>query len=149
VDKDHLLRISVLTGVDAANPSAYSLHVSTNLEVALKGLKSQMAVTLSRSKKMDTARESAMRDFHRFREQYGCYFLAPAVMPTGATAPELLPDIRILKRDVVTRPAWEIGLNDPDMSALLDVDEPLIPDGVANPPIRQALAWIRLKRRTG
>jgi hypothetical protein len=149
VDKEHLLRISILTGVDATNPFAYSLHISTNLEVALKGLAGEMAVTMSRSKKMDSAQQNTMRDFHRLREQYGCYYLAPAVMPIGAIAPKLLSDVRILKRDVVTRPAWEIGVNDQDVTALRDEDEPIIPDGVEDPPVREVLKWIRSRRRKG
>jgi hypothetical protein len=149
VDKEHLLRISILTGVDATNPFAYSLHISTNLEVALKGLEGEMAITMSRSKKMDSAQQNTMRDFHLLRERYGCYYLAPAAMPTGATAPKLLPDVRILKRDVITRPAWEIGVNDQDVTALRDEDEPIIPDGIENPPVKEALKWIKSKRRTG
>jgi hypothetical protein len=136
-----------LTGVDATNRSAYSLSISTNLEVALKGLEGEMAIMLSRSKKMDRARESTMRDFQRLREQRGCYFLAPAVMPASATEPKLLSDVRILKRDVVIRPAWEIGVNDQDLSALREEDEPLIPAGIENPPIKKALEWLRSKRR--
>ena len=147
VDKEHLLRISILTGVDATNPFAYSLHISTNLEVALKGLEGEMAITMSRSKKMDSAQQNTMRDFHLLREQYGCYYLAPAAMPTGATAPKLLPDVRILKRDIITRPAWKIGVNDQDVTALRDEDEPIIPDGIENPPVREALKWIKSKRR--
>jgi hypothetical protein len=149
VDKDDLLRVSVLTGIDAKNPLAYSLHISTNLEAALKTLDGEMAITMSRSKKMDSVRQNTMRDFHRFREQYGCYYLAPAVMRTSASAPQLLPDVSILKRDVVIRSAWEIGVNDPDISALRHEDEPLVPDGVENPPVREALEWLRSKRRTG
>jgi hypothetical protein len=149
VDKDHLLRISVLTGVDVTNPFAYSLHISTNLEVALKGLKGEMAVTMSRSKKMDSVQQHTMRDFHMLREQYGQYFLVPAVKPTGETVPKLLTDVCLVKRDVITRSAWEIGLNDPDITALRDEDEPIIPDGVENPPVREALEWIRSKRRKG
>jgi hypothetical protein len=102
---------------------------------------------MSRSKKMDSAQQNTMRDFHTLREEYGCYYLAPAVMPTGSSVPKLLPDVRILKRDVVTRSAWEIGVNDPDISALRDDDEPFIPDGVQNPPVREALDWLRSKRR--
>ncbi|MGA8613245.1 MAG: hypothetical protein WB760_16395 [Xanthobacteraceae bacterium] len=149
VDKEHVLRISILTGVDATNPFAYSLHISTNLETALKGFEGEMAITMSRAKKMDSAQQNTMRDFHRLREQHGCYYLAPAAMPTGATAPKLLSEVSILKRDVVTRSAWEIGVNDPDISALQDEDEPHIPDGIENPPIREALEWLRSKRRTG
>jgi hypothetical protein len=147
IDKESLLRICVLTGVDAKNPFAYSLNISTNLEAALKGVDGEMAIMMSRAKKMDSAKENTMRDFHMLREQYGCYYLAPAVMPTGTTAPQLLLDARILKRDVVTRSAWEIGVNDPDITALRDEDEPFIPDGVENPPIKEALEKLRSKRR--
>lgn len=147
IDKEHLLRISVLTGIDITNPFAYSLNISTNLDVALKGLEDETAITMSRSKKMDSAQQNTMRDFHRFREQYGCYYLAPAAMPINATKPELFSDLRILKKDIITRPAWEVGLNDQDITALRDEDEPVIPDGIENPPIREALEWLKAKRR--
>jgi hypothetical protein len=146
-DKDHLLRISVLTGVDVKNPFVYTLNVTTNLEVALKDMEGELAITMSRGKKMDRAQETTMRDFHMFREEYGCYYLAPAVMPADVTEPKLLPDVSILKRDVVIRSAWEIGVNDPDITALRDEDEPFIPAGIENPPVREALDWLRSKQR--
>lgn len=43
---------------------------------------------------------------------------------------------------VVTRYAWEIDENDLEISAIALDDDVFIPEGVANPPIRRALAKI-------
>lgn len=40
----------------------------------------------------------------------------------------------IAKSKINIREAWEIGPNDPDLVAFGLDDEPIIPDGVENPP---------------
>ena len=46
----------------------------------------------------------------------------------------------MLKRELIVREAWGIGENDPDMIALSDNDEPIVPAGIDNPPVDKALA---------
>lgn len=60
-------------------------------------------------------------------------------------------DLAITKRKLELRRAWQIGPHDPDMSALRDDDDPIVPDDVADPPVREALDCIRTWRasRTG
>src|SRR5208282_6675631 len=117
-DIDHVIRISVITGIDKKDPTAYALHITTNVEALLKGSKGEQAVITSRIHKMETVSPNTMRDFHTMRDQYGCFFLAPAIFQTGQPLPKLITEVRILKQKVIVKSAWEIGLNDPDLVAL-------------------------------
>jgi hypothetical protein len=56
----------------------------------------------------------------------------------------------LLKRELIVREAWTIGENDPDMMALSDEDEPIVPAGINNPPVDKALARRReMSQRRG
>lgn len=56
-------------------------------------------------------------------------------------------DLLILKREVVIREAWTIGLNDPDGMAVSPGFAPIIPEGQENAPILKLIEW--LKKRDG
>ena len=49
----------------------------------------------------------------------------------------------IAKRQLDIREAWQIGENDPDIAALCEDDEPIIPPSVTDPPVNNALKRIR------
>lgn len=55
-------------------------------------------------------------------------------------------DLAIAKRKLEVRRAWEIGPNDPDLPTLMDDDNPIIPVGVEDPPVRKALEAVRAMR---
>lgn len=71
----------------------------------------------------------------RFTAAYqkaGMFLLAPAKM-MGASVSEPFMELRIAKRNIHIREAWQIGKNDPDIVALCKDDEPIIPAGVTAP----------------
>ncbi len=45
----------------------------------------------------------------------------------------------LAKRQLDIREAWQIGENDPDLVALSEDDDPIVPEGVTNPPVNKAL----------
>ena len=49
----------------------------------------------------------------------------------------------IAKRQLYIREAWQIGENDSDIVALREDDEPIVPEGVIDPPVNKALRQIR------
>lgn len=57
--------------------------------------------------------------------------------------------LAIQKDAVVVRQAWEIGRNDIDSGAILLDDDPLIPDGVDNPPVAELLKLKREFKKQG
>jgi hypothetical protein len=76
----------------------------------------------------------------------GKYFLLPGYFPSESQAPKLFFDHCIEKRELHVRPAWQIGRNDPDIVAIRPGDNPIIPAGIDNPPVRQALRWLKQRR---
>ena len=54
--------------------------------------------------------------------------------------PDVLAKYGMLKRGLIIREAWTIGENDPDMMALSEEDNPIVPEGIENPPVNKALA---------
>ena len=49
----------------------------------------------------------------------------------------------VLKRKFDMRQAWQIGENDPEIVVLHKDDEPIVPEGVTNPPVNTVLRRIR------
>lgn len=45
----------------------------------------------------------------------------------------------LAKRQLDIREAWQIGENDPDLVALDEDDDPIVPEGVTDPPVNKAL----------
>lgn len=58
----------------------------------------------------------------------------------------MFENLAILKRSLDLKPVWAVGENDMDMSALDEIDDPLVPVHVKNTPVVAPLAKIRLLR---
>ena len=77
------------------------------------------------------------------------FWLVPGFIQPDATPQDVVPsiaaDVRITMTDLVQRQAWQIDENDPDSVAIFSDDDPIIPEGVDEPPVYRALA--RKKRK--
>jgi hypothetical protein len=80
-------------------------------------------------------------------QRHGRYLLAPAHLPNRDGTPEPLIDLSLGKYDLVVREAWQIAENDPDGSALVLDDPPVIPIDQANAPVLKALKWMEKMRK--
>ena len=143
-DHHNRLRISILTGVDKNNPAHYRVVVSTNIDsIAMQ--RCDQFVILARIHHMAP---TTSENFDRFLESYNVtkhYSIMPALMEGGI--PALDPDLRILKHGIVIRPAWQLEEHDPDVSAIHEDDNVLIPNDVQDPPILDTLKRIRERQR--
>lgn len=147
-DEDDIIRISIVTGVDKENPFSYSFMVGTNIEKVFKDKKPfDQAIIISRIHRMVPQDSKNLDLLLSEFNAAGCYFLAPAIMSTGAGQPHILSDLGIMKRELGLRPAWQIGENDPDSLAISLDDDPIIPEGVANPPVNRLLERRRNRGR--
>ena len=143
-DQHDRLRISILTGVDKNNPAYYRVAVSTNID-SIAMPPSDHFVIVARIHHMTP---TSSENLDRFRESYNVtkhYWIMPALMEGGM--PALDPDLSILKHGIVIRPAWQLEGHDPDVSALREDDNVLIPLDVQDPPIFDTLKRIRERRR--
>ena len=146
-DKGEIIRIGIVTGVDKTNTSSYSTIVSTNIENALKEMKPlEHTIIAYRIQRMDRPDPKNLSMLLSEFDVAGCYVLATAIVNSEKGHPRILLDIGILKRKLDVRPAWQIGENDPDSSAIDLDDEPIIPEGVTDPPVDRLL---ERRRRMG
>jgi hypothetical protein len=56
-------------------------------------------------------------------------------------------DLAIEKAEIIVRPAWKIGPNDPDSMAVDADDDPIVPRGTKNAPVLNLLKKKRKVRR--
>lgn len=143
-DKDDALRLVIIRGLSRRSPAEYAVVVGPNLRhVGDQGGKIFMYV--SRINRMTPTSTANLEAFMAAYQRAGAFLLAPAQFDTGAPTPFI--QLAIVKRHLQIRQAWEIGENDPDISALYDDDQPIIPSDVTDPPVIRALERIRGMRR--
>jgi hypothetical protein len=145
IDSDEQLRIAVITGLSQRRPFDYGVSVSKSVKEEELDQKTEI-VFVARINRM---RPEDGRNLNGFLERFHrtkTYRLAPAYMEPG-TRPECYFDHNIVKAELVVRPAWQVGDNDPDLMVLDADDDPIIPPDVKNPPVEAALRRARKRRR--
>ena len=138
VDEKEELRISVVTGIDKKNPGHYTVVVSANHEL-LDRSKYNHFVMVSRMQTMEAPDLKNLNNFLKVYEKTGRYRLIPGSFTSENSLDEPIWDLWIGKEKLIVRPAWQIGQNDPDVVAIRETIDPIIPNDVKNPPVLQAL----------
>lgn len=136
-DQGDELRVTIITGVMKSNPACYNVIIGTNLKLSDEN---RFAVTVSRINQMTPDSSANLDRFLASFAKYGSYLLAPVEFRGPDAAPVIHPDVGIVKRSLIVRPAWQIGENDPDVMGVTEGDDPIVPDGVIDAPILRTLA---------
>lgn len=142
IDRDEQLRVSIVTGIDKNNPSHYMVVIGSNFTAGKHGSQFVMVSKPCRMEPPDT------RNLDLFLSRYerlGKYILLPAHYVDEASLPTPYWDLMIGKQELHVRPAWQIGEHDPDVCAIDEDSDPIIPGGVENAPVLRALS--RFERR--
>jgi hypothetical protein len=136
VDVEEKLRVLVVRSIDKKQPHAYRIVLGSNPTVY--NLEKRYFTYMYRVHKMDAVTPKNLDNFLSYHKKIGSFFLLPAFVPSNwdeTTDPDINWDLRILIRNVHVRNAWEIGLNDPDAIGIQEDDDPIIPEGISDPPI--------------
>lgn len=139
VDSGEQLRVSIITGIDRSHPASYKVIIGTNLSSADKDSQSKQFIMVSRINQMDPPDTKNLDGFLRRLERIHKYILLPAHFIDVHAKPTPFFELGILKQQLHVRPAWQIGENDPDVSAIREDDDPIIPDGIEDAPVLRAL----------
>lgn len=132
VDTDEQLKVSIITGVSKEQPNNYRVVLSQNLSDISNAKVYQM---ISRILEMTPSTNQHLEMFRKSFQKFGKYKLAYGVITDGGLAtPPDFDGISILKKQVVFRKAWEIGLNDIESSAIYPNDDLIIPDNKTDIP---------------
>lgn len=144
VDRDEDIRVSILTGISKTEPAAYRVVIGTKLKA--DAVRNGLIVMASRIQSMHPTDAGNLENFLRLYAATGRYYLAPAHYRTGAALPDFMLDLAIGKRELIVRPLWQVGDNDPDFVGVRPDDDPILPEGVEDIPVLRALARKRKRR---
>jgi tetratricopeptide (TPR) repeat protein len=144
-EKEHL-RVTIIRGIDRSNPHAYRVVIGSNLLPGIGGDPNSYWVMVSRVNTMTPTTDVNLNRFLDAYRSVGSYLLAAAVWPDDQTEPRPASEVRIHKRELNIRDAWQIGRHDPDTTGIRGDDDPIIPNGVDRAPVLDLLKWIRTVR---
>ena len=146
IDEADSLRICIIRHVDKRNPHHYRVVIGSNIEQANVG-KSDAFFAVSRIHTMTPDSSQNLDSFLHAYGHFGAYFVAPAVVDSSGQYPESIGDLSLQKSELIVREAWEIGSNDLDGVGILPDDQPILPDGISDPPVNELLEWKRRNMR--
>ena len=124
------IRISIITGINKNFPSHYKVVVSTNPKVMGDDSKNRYFTVVSRIHYMEAANLDNLNMFRRRYERIKMYGVMPVHLPEPTSEPKPSWDLGIMKKEIFITPAWQIEEHNPDMLAIQEGDNPIIPDDV-------------------
>ena len=142
-EENEALRLAIITGVSKRNPSDYAVVLGPNFRYVPED-KKKVLMFVSRINRMSPNTSKNLNNFVTAYKKKGSFFLAPTRISVSGEILKM-PSARfaIAKRQLDIREAWQIGENDPDIAALQEDDEPIVPAGVTDPPVNNVLMQLR------
>lgn len=137
-DPKSRLRVTIVRGISQRNPHMYRVQLSENFEVS----ENTKIMMVSRIHTMTPTSSANLDRFLAAYEEAGEYLLTFAVMDPKASAPSS-PTwkkgsfLRIRELNIIN--AWQVGPNTIEAVAIQAGDDPIVPEGVEAPPVRELL----------
>jgi hypothetical protein len=147
IDERRALRVTIIRGVSAANPSHYAVVIGSRHDDAGQLRPDKQLFFISRILHMTPETTKNLDTFLEVYRRSGRYILAPAIVRPGDGMVDLVTENVIGKYDLEIRDAWQIRVNDPDIVALDPDDPPVIPAPVVDAPVLGALERLRSNDR--
>lgn len=142
-DKANRLRISIIRNIDRKNPAHYRTCISENIAFS----NAQTVQLACRLQTMTPNTKDSIEGFLKAYSRAGKYIVSHAPIKNGRMLePSIKNRSRIMKFDLNIMEAWKIGRNDLEMMTIQEDDDPLIPDGVSNPPVLEVLKWKKSRK---
>ena len=138
-DENERLRISIVRGISKKNPYHYRVMIGSNPTTSFSSTGVRFAVLVNRVHTMEPSSNENLERFLQSYEFFGQYLLVPATANKDMTSINPMLDYYIAKHEIFVKDAWEVGKNDIEGSAIHEGDDPIIPEGITNPPILELL----------
>ncbi|WP_367867780.1 hypothetical protein [Pedobacter sp. WC2423] len=125
-DTDDVIRLTIITGIDEKNPFHYKINISKNINFS--DMKNGETFTMvSRGLGVHPSAPTNLNNLLSIFNYQKKFLLCPAEFDPITSKIDIRWSKAILKRNLVVKEAWEIGINDPDRSAIIDGTIPIIP----------------------
>jgi hypothetical protein len=144
VDGGDRLRIAILRNIRRDKPHWYRIVIGNDPASALAADGVKNVVMVSRIHTMNPDSSENLERFIGAYEKAGNYILTQARL--NGSQIHFAATNGISKKRIVIREAWEIGPHDPDSVGISLDDDPIMPQGVQDPPVVRTLERIRQAR---
>jgi len=132
-DIENRLRVSIIKGISSKQPNHYKIMLSENVNEMEQN---KFILSTSRIHKMTPATLSNLERFLSEFNTLKSFILGCGVLKGGQMIPSdcnLSGGIKI--NHLVVKDAWQVGVHDMEQTAISIDDDPIIPQGVDNPPV--------------
>lgn len=137
-DKDELINITIIRGIDKLNPFAYRVHITAKINKDTSSQTDKIFITSSKTHDLVPTTPKNLEMLISSYKLFGQYWLWPAEAKEN-TPPTHYYNKAILKRELSIINAWEIGITDLNSIAIKPTDNPIIPSHIKNAPILKTL----------
>ena len=139
------IKISILKGIDANNPYWYKGLISSN--VKKQGMiNGNTLILMTKISTMTPTNPGNLEGFLHSYARFGYFTLAPFFIDVRSGKPEPLNEWGFPMNELSVRNAWEVGLNELEMTAIDATENPVIPEGVTNAPVLKVIK-MKLERK--
>jgi hypothetical protein len=140
-DSNDRLRVTIIRGIDRANPHYYRIVLTSNMTGLKSGAKF-FAIT-SKSITMTASSDLNLDGFLRAFERFGAFFIAAgSIEDENIGQPEIFFEHMILKKQLIVKWARNIGVNDQDAIGIFSTDDPML-STEHEAPVMKLLEWKR------
>ena len=148
VDKNEEIKIDIITKIDKSKPSSYITAIRPKVESKTREVKIETPMIFAaRLHRMDPADSKNLDKFQEVYNEVKRYFIMPAILNQDQNKLTTIDELSILKSELNIIPAWKIGENDLNLVAMKFINDPIVPEGISDPPIYRALQ--RYKEKAG
>jgi len=143
VDVNDQIHVSIITGIDRSNPYSYRVVINSNLTNQFNESLNKQFLIVSRINRMDPHDSKNLDTFIREYDKFKSYYFVPAFLEDITKQPKFFMDLGIKKSEIRITPAWKMQENDPDLVAIEENDDIIIPSGVENLPFFNTIRHLK------
>ncbi len=128
VDKDEVIRVAAITGVEESRPQNYRVHISRDWRNKRdEEAEGKKYLSISRFNLMTPKTDQNLEMFKKHYEKIGMFYLVPMKDIGGQIQPDM--GLSIMIRKFHCTEAWEIHETHEDSPAIKSSDKVVIPEG--------------------
>lgn len=145
-DEKDIIQVGLIKGINEKNPYHYKAIISPNIGALVRGGKSKLISIPSRFLHMQVDNDSNLKGFEMTIKQLRpqCqYYLMPAYIDHVTGKPIIIEELKVLKKNITFKNAWEISEVDWLSFAITPDDKPIIPPFVKNAPIARVMERLK------
>lgn len=139
-DGDETIRLSLLTGINKDHPAHYRVSIAPNMDsLRNNASEGQISSIIMRLHEMEPQNSENLDRFQKAFDEVGRFALFPAHFGPGSSQPDPMFDLALPMSRIYILPAWKVTQRDPEIIALREDDNWVLPEGRTDMELREAL----------